>query len=187
MDILGKILGNPYRVKLIRLFVFNPGEVFDKKSIVTRAKIPLAKITKELNLLTTVGLIKNKKNIKGWELVVNFPLLNQFKLLLNADFLRRRKELVKRFKNCGRVRLFIISGVFVQNTDCLIDLVIVGDKLNRPVIENIIRGIEAEVGKELVYSIMDTEDFMYRYNSSDKFIRDIFDYPHERIIDKLPI
>lgn len=189
-------MDNPHRVKLIRLFIFNPEKVFDRKNAALFAKVPPAKLGRELSLLESVGMIK-EKNIPtkdrastrarlGFQLLENFPLTPQFKLLLNADFLRRRDDLVKRFKNCGRIKLLLISGVFIEDTDSRIDLVIVGDALKRPVIERIIHGIEAEVGRELSYSIFDTEDFIYRANTSDKFTRDIYDYPHERIIDKLP-
>ena len=196
IDILGKLFGGPHRVKLLRLFLFNPETIFDRNSIASRAKIPAERLTKEINTLVAAGVIKERaipakqKNGSraktGFELTQAFPLASQIKNLLNADFIRRKHELVRRFKNCGKIKLLIVSGIFVENTDSRVDLVIVGETLKRNVIENIIRGIEAEVGRELVYSIMETDDFKYRANSSDKFIRDIFDYPHERIIDKMP-
>jgi hypothetical protein len=34
---------------------------------------------------------------------------------------------------------------------------------------------------------LDTEDFRYRLNAHDRFVRDLFDYPHERLINKLGI
>lgn len=195
MDILGRLFGSPQRVKLLRLFLFNPGVVFDKATILSRAKIPAEKLSKELSALLAAEVIKERaipakqkattRARLGFELAPAFPLKSHFKNLLNADFLRRRNELIRRFKNCGRIKLLIVSGIFMENTDSRVDLVIAGELLKRNVIENIIRGIEAEVGRELVYAIMDTDDFKYRANSSDKFIRDIFDYPHERIIDKL--
>lgn len=194
-DILGKLIGNPNRVKLIRLFIFNPEKIIDRMSASVFSKIPNNKLGRELTLLESIGMIKARnipakerksKARSGYQLAENFSLAPHFKYLLNADFLRRRDELVKRFKNCGRIKLLLISGIFIENTDSRIDLVIVGDTLKRPVIERIIHGIEAEVGRELAYSIFETEDFVYRVNTSDKFIRDVYDYPHERIIDKLP-
>ena len=37
------------------------------------------------------------------------------------------------------------------------------------------------------YAAFGTEDFAYRFGMYDKFIRDIVDYPHERLIDKIGI
>ena len=59
------------------------------------------------------------------------------------------------------------------------------NKLKKNNIDNIIKTIEADVGREITYAILDSDEFLYRNGTSDKFIRDIFDYPHERIIDKL--
>jgi hypothetical protein len=57
--------------------------------------------------------------------------------------------------------------------------------LKKNIIEKNIRSIEADVGRELNYATLETEDFLYRAGTSDRFIRDVFDYPHERMIDKL--
>ena len=46
-------------------------------------------------------------------------------------------------------------------------------------------GIEAEVGKEIKYAILETDDFKYRLGVGDRLIRDIMDYPHDVALDKL--
>ena len=176
------------RNKIIRLFVFNPGIPFTTKEVRLRAKVSIEACRRELNLLSKVGMIKSRKNLKKgrvWELDKNFTLTDDFRSLLNRDFLERRKELVKKFKNCGQIKLLVISGIFVEDSDSRIDLCLVGNKLKRGVIDNIIKTIEAELGRELTYAVLDKEDFLYRVNTSDKFIRDIFDYPHRLIVDKL--
>jgi hypothetical protein len=64
---------------------------------------------------------------------------------------------------------------------------IVGDDLNFNRIDLIIKSIEAEVGKEITYSAFETSDFEYRYGMHDRLIRDIVDFPHVTLIDKLEI
>lgn len=195
MDILEKLFGNPNRVKLLRLFLFNPGVAFGRPDISTRSKIPRHKLATELNLLKKIKLIRERKirakgdvgkpGQVGFELSSDFPLTNSLRTLLNNDFLRKKTNITKRFRNCGRIKLMVVSGMFLDNEDSRIDLFIVGDKLKKKTIDSIIKTIEADIGRELVYSMMETGDFVYRLNSSDKFIRDIFDYPHERIVDKI--
>ena len=60
-----------------------------------------------------------------------------------------------------------------------------GDYLKPGKIDTIVRKIESEIGRELRYSICDTGDFVYRLNAYDKFVRDILDYPHDKVIDKI--
>jgi len=44
---------------------------------------------------------------------------------------------------------------------------------------------ESEIGKELTYAFLETPEFQYRLEMRDKFVRDILDYPHEKLIDKI--
>jgi len=45
--------------------------------------------------------------------------------------------------------------------------------------------LESEVGKEIQYAFMETKEFEYRYQMFDRFVRDIFEKPHEKLINKL--
>ncbi len=195
MEILEKLFDSKHRVKLLRLFLFNPEVIFDRVEVVKRSKVPTAAIRREISLLLGVGLLKQKrttvlrngrrKTVQGWELDPSFPLSQNLRTLLNTDFLRRKTDIVKRFRNCGRVKLLVVSGIFLDEDDRRLDILLVGDHLKKGVIEKTVRSIEAEVGKELNYAMLETEDFLYRAGTSDRFIRDIFDYPHEKMVDKL--
>ena len=105
--------------------------------------------------------------------------------MLDTDFRERRAEIGQRFKKCGQVKLLIIAGSLIGDDNGRADLVLVGDSLRRSLVEQSIRSLEAEVGKEIVYALLETKDFYYRLGASDKFIRDLLDYPHERLINKL--
>ncbi|OHA59323.1 MAG: hypothetical protein A2589_03405 [Candidatus Vogelbacteria bacterium RIFOXYD1_FULL_46_19] len=195
MEILEKLFGSKHRVKLMRLFIFNPEKFFERKDIAKRSKVPAAPLRRELNLLISIDFIKSRKvsvqkgkrrsSVMVWELNQTFPLLQILRQLLNADFLRRKTNITKRFKNCGRVKLLVVSGIFIDDDERRLDLLIVGENLKRPIIEKTIKTIEADVGRELTYAVLETEDFLYRAGTSDRFIRDIFDYPHEKVVDKL--
>ena len=45
--------------------------------------------------------------------------------------------------------------------------------------------MEAEIGKELRYAAFEAPEFEYRVKMYDKLIRDIFDFPHKTILNKL--
>ena len=120
--------------------------------------------------------------IVGNSILVFFPLRH---VVMSLDPLNRREELVNRFKNCGRLKLLVVSGIFVQESDSRVDILVVGDGLEKRAIESALRGLEAEMGKELTYAFLETPEFTYRMGIYDKFIRDIFDYPHEKVMDKI--
>jgi len=205
MKILAKLLGGQSRVKVMRLFLFNQGRGYDLDDIVARSSIPRQLARREAAFLENIGFLKHttvehehkekrrekaitvKKKTPGWTFDRAFehatPLHD---LLIDSKFLKP-EEILRRFKNGGNVKLLIISGVFLRDQESRIDLFIVGDRLRRPQLERSLRQIEAEIGKELRYAILDTAEFNYRLNMYDKFVRDVLDYPHERLIEKIKV
>lgn len=187
----------------MRLFLFNPKVVFENKNISTRSKVDQEQVRREVSLLQKTGLIKKKifikskpstrgkkpvkKSVSGWMLNESFRLLIPLKNLLTHVDPFKKEEIMNRFANCGKLRLIVLSGVFIQEIDSRVDMLIVGDALRKRAIEHVMRVMEAEIGKELSYSILDTKEFLYRFSMYDKFVRDIFDYPHDKIVDKLGV
>ena len=145
------------------------------------------KVIREVKRKKGKKIIVKKIRVDGWSLNKNFDYVISLRdLLIESKFLQR-DEILKRFKNTGNIKLFIVSGIFIKNDDANVDLLIVGDNLKRGVIEHSLKQIEAEIGKELRYSVLETQEFTYRLDMYDKFIRDILDYPHERLIEKIKV
>ena len=99
---------------------------------------------------------------------------------MNAD-----ESLVKKFNGIGKIKVFLASGVFLQEWDTRVDLLIVSDDINMVKLDTAIKNLEAEIGKELSYSAFETEDFEYRLGVHDKLVRDILDSKHILLVDKL--
>lgn len=181
MEVLGKILGNSARVKIMRLFLLNKGKNFPSKMVVKRSRVGADVVRRELRLLASVNFIKKRGT--EWSYNSLFKYGEEFgHLLILSDSLDKVKFL-DNFKNVGRMKLVIVSGVFIRNEDSQVDLLIVGDKMKKGKIEQGIRRLEAEIGTELTYAIFETKEFIYRLNMYDKLIRDILDYPHEVLLE----
>ena len=180
MEILGKILGSSARVKIMRLFLVNRTKSFTGTEILKRSRISKDTLRRELKLLSSVGFLK--KGGGGWSLHPFFGYSVEFEnLLLGSDILSQ-EAILDNFKKIGRIKLFIISGIFIKNRDSRADLLIVGDRLKRGKIEEGIKKIEAEIGGELTYVVFDTKEFLYRLDMYDKLVRDIIDFPHEVVL-----
>ncbi len=186
VDILSKLFGSSSRVKVMRLFLLNQEAVFEAKEVVKRTKVPPETVRSELGSLVAIRFVtKNKKG--QHQLNPTFPLLNHLRGLLQSNLVNKQSDISDRFAHCGKIKFLLVAGIFIHNADSRADLVIVGDQLKRGLIERSIKALEAEIGRELVYAVFETKDFNYRLNACDKFIRDVLDYPHERIIDKLAV
>jgi len=178
MEILGKILGSASKVKIIRLFLLNPTKGFINKDVIKRTRANALLVNKELKILTSIDFIKRHPNGEYFY-NTSFKYASEVEdLLINSDSLDKN-VIQETFKKIGKVKLIIISGIFIKNKDSRVDLLIVGDKMSRARIEEGIRKLEAEIGTELVYAIFDTKEFNYRLSMFDKLVRDIIDFPHE--------
>ncbi|HEV7423795.1 MAG TPA: hypothetical protein VGO21_01240 [Candidatus Paceibacterota bacterium] len=183
MEILGKILGSPARVKIMRLFLLNKSKGFKNKDIVKRSRVMPDAVRRELKLLASAGFIKKRGSSSlDWSFDPSFKYGRELEgLLINADTLSNQ-TILDLFKSSGKVKLIVVSGVFIKNKDSRVDFLIVGDKLKRSKIEEGIRKLEAEIGAELVYAVFETKEFVYRLNMYDKLVRDILDYPHQVVL-----
>jgi DNA-binding MarR family transcriptional regulator len=183
MEILEKLLGNAARVKIMRLFLLNRSKSFTGREIAKRSRISPSVVRRELKLLASVGFVKKRSSASTeWCFNFLFKYGEEFQdLLVRSDTINKQK-LLETFKTAGRIKLFVVSGVFIKVDDSRVDLLIVGDKMKKGKIEEGIRRIEAEIGAELTYAIFNTKEFVYRLNMYDKLIRDILDYPHEILL-----
>lgn len=179
MEILGKILGSSARVKIIRLFLLNKNSGFTIKDIAKRSRVSPSIVRRELRLLGSISFLKKRPNDYIFD--HNFKYWRELEaLLINTDTLDQ-ETIADTFKKVGKVKLLLISGIFIKNKDSRVDLLIVGDKMRKGRIEEGIRKLEAEIGAELSYAMFDTKEFIYRLNMYDKLVRDILDFPHEVI------
>lgn len=201
MEILSKLFGGEAKVKIMRLFLFNPDTIFEIGAIAERVKEDPARVRKEILGLEKISLVKKrivgKAEVKngrktetrvtsyGYYLNQNFSYLSPLQnFLINAKPLQP-KEIVKKISQLGTIKLLVIAGVFIQDYESRVDLLVVGDNIKKTHLENLVKTLEAEIGKELKYAYFNTADFTYRMSMYDKLIRDILDYPHEKIVNKL--
>jgi hypothetical protein len=189
----------------MRLFLFNQETFFTINEISTRSKASKKEVKKELALFMSIALVKKrlvtreihkkrgKKDIvkkvhdTGYIIDQNFPYYQALKSLLITVSLHADESLVKRFASVGRIKFFVASGLFIQEWDTRVDLLIVGDDMNLGRLETVMKTVESEVGREIAYSAFETSDFEYRYGIHDRLIRDILDLPHTVLVDKLGI
>ncbi len=211
METLGKLFGSLAKVKIMKLFLSNEDTPFDNDDIVRRAKVALPTLKKELVSLEKAGLIKRKvfykevtvkikktkrnpaktkivkKKANGWMLNSKFPyLISLYNLLVDMTSFTS-STVLKKLSGSGRLKLVLVSGAFIQDSESRVDILIVGDSLNTGKVERAMGVLESEMGKELRYVVMRTDDFNYRLNIYDKLIRDILDNPHQKIVNRLGI
>jgi hypothetical protein len=154
-DSLQKIFGSASRLKLLRLFLFNPQHSFTLKEAAERTQVTSAEARRELADLVASGLIRKNRRGKENKFDVNagFPyLLSLQNLLLNVT--SRGEEVKQRLKVVGTLKLIVIGGMFMGEWEAALDLLLVGDRIKERALKSQIKKLEAEIGKEIRYRLL---------------------------------
>lgn len=189
-DSLEYLFGSKVRVELLRLFILNPETIFDSKSAAQRLRGNGKAVRSHLLALLNSGfvkkVIKKKDQPGGFILSSSFPFLKPFQDLLGGGAYEVRESLAKKFSRTGNIRLVVLSGSFMEPSVATeVDVLIVGNSIKKNTIGAVIEWAELQLGRELSFALLDEADFEYRMQMYDKFVRSIFESPHEFLIDKL--
>ena len=65
------------------------------------------------------------------------------------------------------------------------DIVFVGEAINKARLLELLSELESEVGRGLRYVYMNNDEYKYRKNMFDKFIIDIIESPHKVLINNM--
>ncbi|MEX0917898.1 MAG: hypothetical protein WDZ93_01975 [Candidatus Paceibacterota bacterium] len=199
VDPLSILFGNQARVKLLRFFLFNPSTDFTFDEISRRAKLVRRTARTEINALERAEVIRRKqiyvqlegKNKKtrahGYALNDKFPELEALQRFLFETAPINQRTLLRHLRKAGKLDFVCMSGVFVREFERRLDVLIAMEKVSEAKVEAAIRSLESELGIEIRFATLQSEDLKYRVGMYDKLTRDVFDYKHKILVDKLDI
>jgi len=185
MKAIANIFGGEAKVKVMRLFIFNPEVTYTASEATQRTKENSRVVRKQIQDLLKAGLLKKRSG--GFSLDKTYPYLRALENFLIDAGPITDKELIKKISRAGTIKLLIVSGFFIHNPETRVDLLVVGDHLKKGKLLSAISNIEAELGREVRYAAFETADFQYRLGLYDKLVRDILDLEHRKIVNKLGV
>lgn len=198
-DPLSILFGSTARVKLLRFFLFNPSKEFTFDDMSRRARLVRRTARTEIVALEKAGVIasrmrpmalpgRNKKTkVLTYSLNKKFPELQALQTFLFETAPIDGKNLLKHLRKAGVVDFVVVTGVFVREFEQRLDVLLAMKKLSQSRVESAIRSLESEIGIEIRFAAMTSEELLYRVGMYDKLTRDVFDYRHQILIDKIGV
>lgn len=188
-EILEQLFDSPVKVRLLKLFLRNKASSFTCQEAAKRIRGNSSVCQSQIRKLESIKFISSriKKGKKYYSINQDFTFYNELKTLVLKSSPASRGKILKRLRGLGRINLVVLSGIFVDADNARIDILIVGDGIKNKNLSSFLKDLEAEVGKEIDYVVLSTEDFKYRYDMFDRFIRDVLEKPHDKLINKLKI
>lgn len=188
--VLESLFNSKTRVKVLKFLFRNYPVTVGVKDLARRIQEKLELVRKEMSDLNKMGLVKSaSKNL--YMLNAEFEFFDELRTLILKSSPAEKDRMVKRITGLGQIKLAVVSGVFLSGSksssaaDSEVDLFIVGNNINKEKLRLFLRALEAEVGKELRFGLMDKAEFEYRYGMFDRFVRVLLDSPHEKLINRL--
>lgn len=187
-ETLEHLFGSRSRSRVLRFFILNAERDFLTVDVASRNMIKSQEARKECMALSKIKFLteKKRKGKKVYRLNTQFTYYPELKgLFIKANAYPQCHALSK-LKSIGNVQLALVSGVFLNYGRSKIDLFIVADNVSRIKLVNVTKEIEAEIGKEVRYMILTTEEMKYRMDMMDRFLMEFLTGPTDEVINRMP-
>lgn len=193
-SILDNLFGSRVRVKLMKLLFRQHPTNFSMSEFVVRIQEPAFIVRRELAALVEIGMVKKTrgsgKDRDRYGLNPEFDFFGELRELLLKPSPAETDRLVKRVNALGRVKLAVVAGIFVSRPEDTTyetpaDLLVVGDDIDRKKLTTFLKSLEADMGAEIRFAVMEKDEFLHRYKYFDRFLRVLLEGPHRKLISKL--
>ncbi len=184
-----KLFGSKTRAKLLKLFFSNPEKSFYVREMTRVIDEQINSVRRELLNLENIGIIKNETFDNKIYYSANSkhpftrPLIEMFSKKISSSESKEIRDTT--WEDYSRPIKNYLKGLVVTNRlpgQDGVDLLIIGNDRTKK-LTRWAEVIEKKLGKPVNYVIMSVDDFTYRKNVHDRFIREIFEMEITEIID----
>lgn len=188
LAVFDSLFGSKARARLIRLFLLNPGIEFTATEVSEKTLIHRTEAVRELGRLAKMRLVfeRSRKGKKSYIVNEAFPFYVELRSLVSKLNVHAQSQIFRKLKIVGEVKLILISGLFLNYPKSKVDMILVVNNVNRTKLRHAVTLLEAEVGKEIRFVLMNMEELHYRLNMLDRFFIEFLEAPYEEVVNKVP-
>lgn len=185
------LFGSKTRVKLLHLFLNNPGKSFYVREITRLIDEQINSVRRELANMLAVGIITSDSadNKLYYEVNQRYEFYVPFRAIFAAQKVTPATHAFEggdtwqaTVRALKKVRIAVAAGALVKGSASPVDLLLVGDVPEKKVKE-IVAEIEQSEGREITYTTLTYDEFYYRLSVRDKFITSIITNKHVVLTD----
>ena len=176
---LEHIIISRVRVKILTLFLSNPGKIFHVRDIVRKVSEEINAVRRELLHMEKAGMVSKepRANRLFYTFRKDYPLY--FELLeLVAKTTGLASDIIKQKAKLGKIKFAMLSGRYLRGLTKVsqndVDLLIVGTVV-LPELSQLVKAEEIRRERELNYTVMSEEEFAFRKRRRDPFVLSILE------------
>ena len=161
------------RVKLLEIFLSAPGQIIHVRELVRKSKEEINAVRRELLHMEKAGMVskEHRANRLYYTFRKDYPLYYDL-LELVTKTTALGGAIIKNKHKLGRVKFAMLSGKFARNIAGSaeeVDLLVVGTVVVAEVAA-LVREDELKKGREIFFTPMTEEEFVFRKKKKDPFI-----------------
>lgn len=185
------LFGSKTRVKLLHLFLNNPGKSFYVREITRLIDEQINSVRRELANMLQVGIITSDTGDNKLYYTINqrYDYYVPFRAIfadekMEASAAKKEGDATwyHLIENLTGLRLAILGGVLVKGSTGSVDILLVGN-ISPTKVKNAIKQVEKFEARELNYSVISYDEFYYRLSVRDRFITEILNGAHTVLVD----
>lgn len=173
---LKDIITSRVRVKILQLLLSEPNKMYHVRDIVRRTDEEINAVRRELLHMEKAGMVgkEPRANRLFYTFRKTYPLY--FELLeLVAKTTGLGGEMLKNKARLGKLKFIMISGRYLRGLpkrENGVDILVVGTVV-LPELAQLIRAEETQKEKEINYTVMTEDEYLFRHRRRDPFILEV--------------
>lgn len=179
------LLISKVRVKILELFLGDPGQIYHVREIVRRVDEEINAVRRELARLEKTGLLSSewRANRRFYSVRRDHIYFGELLSIVNKN-IGLGGTIIQNKAKLGKIRYAMLSTAFVKGkayNPNEVDLFVVGT-IVLPELGSIIREEEARRSREINFTPMTEEEFAFRKSRRDPFVMSILAKPRVMLI-----
>ena len=198
-----QLFGSRTRARLLTLFLEHVDRPFYVRELTRRIDAQLNSVRRELKNLVDIGVVlevegkiipteaKEKDdddgaetNKKFYKVNVAFPLFEDLRAVMRKAAVLMNQEIVRVLKEKGDIDCVLLTGRLTDVPAIPTDLLIIGT-IDPDALAAAIREFEHDIAREVNFTAMTKEEFLYRRDVGDRFLGAILDAKHVILWNRL--
>lgn len=186
------LFGSKTRVKLLHLFLNNPGKAFYVREITRLIDEQINSVRRELANMLSVGIITSDSadNKLYYEVNQSYEHFAPMRQIFGDNVSKqvsRSADVSKpvwssQLAKLPGIRIVVVAGALVSGSASSVDLLLVGST-PQPKVKALVKSIEQAEGREINYATLTYDEFYYRLSVRDRFITEIISGAYSVLVD----
>jgi hypothetical protein len=193
MEKLETLFSSRPRVQVLRSFLFQPESTLSARDLSDQTGVAPSTARKHARELADIEFLHQDETVDEkdgqkrsvWRLNKESPMRSPLHELVLMHQETDLSDVKDQLTSTGDISFLVVAGVLTGADNAPVDVLIVGENIDKRQLDRTLTRIEKSLGTELRFTQFSEEEFRYRQNVYDKLIQDIKAEKHKVLVDTI--